>query len=911
MVITPLAFLPLLLPADRFLVVPFDALRFESPPPAPNEAGRGWDPGDIDPYVVLDGPGEAYLDVGAGQPWERDPRHPKRCALRLPEGAPASGRVFMARPDASGFDVRRFTVPADADSPSAQAAFLEIAEDHYRHLLALDLPGAAWFRHQADVLARERQTKDAAPMEKQAERPGVAPNRGRPGEIEDTLDLFSGERALAENLDLDRSLRVRASGEATIDVATIEGVTTRAVDWKPLVAGLKPDLDPLASAIPADQHALFFPSFQAMVRVFDEVDQAGTPLLEFVSSRAEDQRTKERYQEQLCLPLSTVSRLLGPTVVDSMAITGSDPFLPSGTDLALLFRCKDAALLEKLVQSRHLEARSKGAKPVEGTAGKLAWSGARSDDRRISSYLARSGDTVVVANSSVAIERIAAAMEGRSPALAAADEYVWFRDRYKRGDSAESALLVLTDATIRRWASPASRIGDARRIRVAATMAEVHARHADALAAGKLEAGAPAAEADLPESADFVWAKDGVRSPLHGSPGFLTPLSERPVTRVSPEEKQAYEAFRRTFQDRWRAFFDPIALRLSFADGKLGADLSVMPLVVESEYRELHDLTRDAALAPTAGDAHAGTLFHVAAAFGKHSEMSRMFSREAGPFAQQLGADPLGWIGGGVALYAEQDPFWKELQDSGKGEVFSEENFYRLPVVLHVDVKDPLKLAAFLTGLRAMADGSAPGMVRWETKTWHEQPYIRIAATEETGIPEKASLSYAAMPDAFVLSLREDLVQRAIDRRAERKQGKVDPARDRPWLGSSLGLRIERDAVDVITRTWAGSRGEELRRAAWAALPILNEWKRRFPGEDPVAVHERVFGTRLGTPSGGTFAWNDAMQTMETSDYGCPAAPKEGPGLPASLASFLRGAFGLSFEGEGLRARVELERSGK
>jgi hypothetical protein len=50
------------------------------------------------------------------------------------------------------------------------------------------------------------------------------------------------------------------------------------------------------------------------------------------------------------------------------------------------------------------------------------------------------------------------------------------------------------------------------------------------------------------------------------TPTFLTPLAERPVTRVTPEEKQAYEAFRRTFQDRWHAFFDPIALRLSFAD---------------------------------------------------------------------------------------------------------------------------------------------------------------------------------------------------------------------------------------------------------------------------------------------------------------------------------------------------------
>src|SRR6185436_5706957 len=127
------------------------------------------------------------------------------------------------------------------------------------------------------------------------------------------------------------------------------------------------------------------------------------------------------------------------------------------------------------------------------------------------------------------------------------------------------------------------------------------------------------------------------------------------------------------------------------------------------------------------GDAHAGTLFHFAMAFGKRSPLSRLFSREAGPFAQQLGADPLGWIGGAVAVYADQDPFWKELADQARREDFTERNFHRMPIALHVEVKDPLKLAAFLTGIRAMADGAAPGMVRWETKTWHEQAYVLLS----------------------------------------------------------------------------------------------------------------------------------------------------------------------------------------
>jgi hypothetical protein len=405
-----------------------------------------------------------------------------------------------------------------------------------------------------------------------------------------------------------------------------------------------------------------------------------------------------------------------------------------------------------------------------------------------------------------------------------------------------------------------------------------------------------------------------VRSARWGSLAFLTPLSEIEIERVTPSEKSAYENFRRNFQNRWRNVFDPIALRLSFSGAKLGADLTVMPLVVSSEYAEFRDLTRDATLTASAGDPHTDTLFHFAFAFGKHSELSRMFTGAVGRVSEQLGADPLGWIGGGMALYADRDPFWDEMLAAPQRSTFFSDSFYRMPIALHVEVKDPLKLAAFLTAVRAMVDGAAPNMTRWESKTWHEQGYVRIGVDPNSELDKsmsQAAIYYAPMGDSLVVSLREDVVQRAIDRRLARKAGKPEAAREKPWLGSSLGLRAEKDALDVLGGLWGGGIGNSLRASAWTALPILNEWKRRFPNEDPVALHERLWGVRLTTPADGTFAWNDAMQTMEASDYGSPAAPKDGPRLPRALETFLRAEFGLSFEGEGLRARVELERTGK
>ena len=88
----------------------------------------------------------------------------------------------------------------------------------------------------------------------------------------------------------------------------------------------------------------------------------------------------------------------------------------------------------------------------------LTWAAATNDGRGISSYFARMGHVMVVTNSLVQLERLGAVLAGDVPPLADSPEYVFFRDRYPRG-AGETAFLILTDATIRRWCSPRWRIG--------------------------------------------------------------------------------------------------------------------------------------------------------------------------------------------------------------------------------------------------------------------------------------------------------------------------------------------------------------------------------------------------------------------------------------------------------------------
>jgi hypothetical protein len=909
---------PLASADERFVYAPFAGLAFEGTAPSTvSSSALGQREGWLllqhgEPHAVIDGGGEAYLDFGSAEtsgpfgpfPWQGAL---PGIAIRTSVQGPISGTLYMLANDLSGFGAHRFRIASPEEGAAARGRFHLAMEAHYARLVERNLPGAAWFRHRLGEARAQIPGRVASTA--QPDGSGALWNP-RPTEFDDTFELLGGARAIAENLELDRALRATGAGEdESIALEEIAGIQTRELDWKSLAKDLAPELDPLARLVPADQHGLFFPSFAAMTHVLDEADALGSPLIAFTSGRASDQQSRERYQTQLCLPLSTLSRLLGPAVIASVAVTGSDPFLPSGTDMAVLFECKQRDVLQGILAARHAAARAEpGAVAVEGEIGGARFMGVANADRSVSSYVASFGDVLVVTNSRAQLGHIAEVARGERAALAGSHEYVWFRDRYGRGEEGESALLVLTDATIRRWAGPRSRIGESRRVRAAAAMAEIQAAHVVELVHGTLEPGASAADARWPITRDFVWTKDGVASPTYGSLDFLTPIAELAFERVTPAEEAAYGRFREGYERAWRNYFDPIAVRLALADETLAADVTVMPLQLWSEYDELTALTRDAQLAPTACDPHAGALLHLALAFDPDSDTADVFSELVGPLARELGASPLSWIDHGLALYAEEDPFWDELVAAGRGGRITEENFYRLPAVLHVDVKYPLRMAGFLTALRAMADSAAPGLTRWSKRTWHEREYVRVALEEGVDLGEAASeaaLYYAALPKALVVSLREDLVQKAIDRLlTPQPAGEAAP---RAWLGQSMGLHVDRSALGLWQLLDGSSISGRRREAAWAALPILDEWKRLFPERDPAELHEGVWRERLA-PSEDGFAWDPTTQRMASNPWGSPAAPRTGSELAPELERLRSADFGLTFEDQGLRARWRVER---
>ena len=149
-----------------------------------------------------------------------------------------------------------------------------------------------------------------------------------------------------------------------------------------------------------------------MLEVMDEATARGTPLLRLSEDRAESARSKEKYSKHLCLPVDELSRILGPKLISSVAITGSDPFLRTGTAMTLIFEAKQKEGLLAALAVRRMQAKEKfpQARKVSGTISKSAnhkYEGIASPDRTIRSFVSSFNEFVVVTNSTEQLTRLA------------------------------------------------------------------------------------------------------------------------------------------------------------------------------------------------------------------------------------------------------------------------------------------------------------------------------------------------------------------------------------------------------------------------------------------------------------------------------------------------------------------------
>lgn len=875
------------------------------------------------PAVTVQGDGEAFLTTSYEQGQER-------VWLVLKLSRPREVRGFLMVPlSRGGNGMRRYrfvlseALARQHASRQARVMFYQAKVAYYRTLLSLYLPGTSWFRWQME------KAQQSAQQSAQLSTPTSQPLPKRPrirfrGDFSHTLAFFSGGLAVSENLSLDTLLPDPRGSSSTVPIAQIRGIQTTPFDFSPHLKKQVIGVDLLSRFLPEDQYALFFPSLSGMIQNSHALASYLSRILPSDLLRGVYRTWQGFYQTQLCLHTQMLSNLVAKHPMGAVAVTGSDPYFSTGTDVAVLFHTTQPEPLLHKLQSCHTRALRTipQARRVQGMLGSMRYSGVVSTDRRLSSYVLQLGQVLIVANSLVPIHRTVRVFLRQEKALVQCKEYLFFRRRYPLGYVGEAALLILTDTTIRRWGSPQWRIATSRRHRVAAILAALQARHLD-------QQPMPLHKIPWQVPGSGAWSYVGTqyRSAIYGSLSFMTPISELDLTTVTQEEAGLYRLWQQEYERQWKGTFDPIALRFVRQKLRWDIDLSVIPLIGNTAYQTWVGLFRGPQLQPQDGDPARLHLAHITVSLSPHSPLWRWADHWSEAYAHQKFSS---WVGRFLSLSFLPGTFWQQWASSPQPSSVSTALFQSLPVVLTVGLRDQARCQQFMQAVQKASSRYKHFSV-WTTHSFQEYTYVKIAphpASQGRKHQTRLTIYYAITPQHMLITLSLAALKVSLQRLSRQSQ----QASSRPttqmktratsrrvvsrivqdnqplhWPGKHVRLTLTRQLLQWIWMAYRDTILHHQQKRSWANLPILNEWKRRFPDKDPVAFHRQQTQRFLRCPGGGVYRWNAEWNTMESSVFGHPMQPKS-PYLAASWTQQIQTILtGFTFEMQGLRSHVVLE----
>lgn len=461
---------------------------------------------------------------------------------------------------------------------------------------------------------REGQLEGAAG---EVENLSLGPNPRR--ERVDLFSVFTGALAVQESLQLDR-MRVPSRnrrGEepprrGIIDIAKLHGPEIKSHPWKKMLGDKKPDIDALARLVPEDFYFVQFRSLNKMLDVLDAGDLWSLHLFSQAQREARTRQIGERLRRQLAVETNRLLRPFYDTVVEEAAVTGSDLFAAEGSDVTLLFRARQPEVLKKRMNGfldNAIKARP-DARRREGEFLGVAYVQVSTPERDIHVFSAYPEPGLHVrSNSKLGMQRVLEAIKGKTSdgktvrRLGDSTEYAYIRTLLPRGAKEEDGFVYLSDPFIRHLVGPTLKLTERRRM-----LCYNHLRmigHA-ALMYRTEQGRAPQSLDELEragccpgkfnkddlvclDGGKYTLSADGLHGVCahHGHADRLTPCCETALSWVFPDEAQEYKNFRDEYDQYWRTYFDPIALRIQVTPQRYRLETIVLPLINNSIYTGL------------------------------------------------------------------------------------------------------------------------------------------------------------------------------------------------------------------------------------------------------------------------------------------------------------------------------------
>jgi len=777
---------------------------------------------------------------------------------------------------------------------------------------------------------------------------GEAP--GRPNRELDLYAMSTGALAIQESLQLEEMTgRRQIPEDRTVDLATLSGPTIQSHPFEKMIQGRTPAVFPVAKLVPFDNYYCHFSTLSKEIEATDLLKQWGTSLLRSATVSARDSDLPKRYMDQICLDVSQLARLFGDLVIGEVAITGSDPFLREGSDVAVLIAVKNRPMFDTIMQSYLAQtlAANPGAQVSKSDYQGVPIETYATPDRRVNACMAWVGEYKVHANSLPLLKRILDTAAGRGRSMAENLDFQYMRTIFPGAADQEDGFLYFSDAHIRKLLSPLWKIEEQRRVvcqnhlRMIGNAATLY-RTDKGLRLGQPNA-IPTVEQLVseqflkkevpvcPDGGTYTLDAEGVaQCSCHNRLRYCTPVSELKLEKVAQTEAEDYKTFVDRYNSYWSRYFDPIGIRFRLKD-RIEVETCILPLIENSIYNQLREIIGGVPVQLSSEALTTRTIVSISAKVTSASEPMRgleQIKRQIFPTLPPLSE----CIGSNLSInLCDSDVLFTFAEEGmnlfgGFGNL--EEQLFlgliassiNLPIYAVLDLKNEAVAGQFIEeGLKLASRQSAAQNRGGRHETAVERYTAAPHGTHEVQtlvlrlFIVKIRLYYTIAHNKLVVSTKRYVLDEVLDALDVKASGTV------PRTEANLRVNVQPPAFQQLRSVVQTGWQERMREACLKNLENVRVLAELYGATSSTALTEmarRIDGVSLRCPNQGEYRYDTERGIPYCTVHGDwnhptqPAGVQETEGLVRFLASLKLLSVDFSFTPEGIRSKVTLDRSG-
>ncbi|MCL1875381.1 MAG: hypothetical protein FWF87_03880 [Synergistaceae bacterium] len=384
-------------------------------------------------------------------------------------------------------------------------------------------------------------------------------------EFNNIFDFLLGTESIRLAMQTDTMLKTVEKGEgADIDLPDAAALPPMPV---PDFNDNEVIVESLAMRVPEQCFYLRFDSFSTFLQARDFMDRWGTMFRSILSSRGADYSVSERIERQLALKETVLSRYFGSSVIDDVAVIGTDTFLREGAAIGVLFHAKETALLKKQLDSirdsikKENSSVRESSEIIEGRAVSLL----SSPGGEVRSFYVEDGDFHLVTTSKWIAQAFLSTGKAPGQSLGNLTEFRYARSQI--ASSEKGIFIYLSDPFFRVLVGPAYRVEMTRRAQsvsemnmlALARLAAIQEGHDSPSIASLIEKGfLPKGFGMRHDNSKPMLDEDGTATDsVRGAIGSFLPIPDMTIDKVTTAEAKAYQYFADAYDRMWTNM-DPV-----------------------------------------------------------------------------------------------------------------------------------------------------------------------------------------------------------------------------------------------------------------------------------------------------------------------------------------------------------------